>query len=210
MNKQSNTRKSPVKSFRAIGYAHRSAKFLLDEIAKNPKEKFLVPSFIFAICAGIESTINDAYIDFFHKRMGAEYKEYAKAFIHLRLREKLIVLIPLVSNFSYRMNEDNNDFKALIGLFDLRNNLIHAKQHWHTATITQKGSYYYLEYDNEDSLDFYASDTPKITLDDLKKYMSLFKKFRQDFRNLGGSIGIAGKFERKDYKPRAWFKKIEK
>jgi hypothetical protein len=94
--------------------------------------------------------------------MGRDYKDFVRSLIYLRTREKLILIVPLVSGFSYQIDESNEDFKAIISLFDLRNALIHAKQHWHPAIVLQEGKRLSLRYENAEALDFYSSDTPKL------------------------------------------------
>jgi hypothetical protein len=211
MAKTRRREKVPVKAYTAGVYARRSAGFLLKEITNGPHKEHLIPSFISALCTGIESLINDCYIDFFHRKLGLNYRGQVNVFLYMRFKEKLATLVLLASNFEYQLNEDDQGVKGIMKLVDLRNNLLHGKQHWYSATLIEEDSGTNLLYDNPNTSDFYRDHEQTVILvKDLKDYMKLFKRFLPDFWNLGGSIGTAGKFARKNYKPKSWFKKIEK
>jgi len=202
----------PVKSYLGWNYARDSADFLLAEIENDPEKEYLIPSFIICLCLGIESVINDAFIDFFHRKMGKDYKDCAKPFIFMRLDEKLSVLIPLVSNYEYQLNKDHADLKKLLALFEFRNHLTHVKHHVHSATVIRdETGIIDVTMDNPHLADFYSSFTQRrITLAELKDYRELFSKINGDFRDLGGRYGKRGKFDQKDSKHGGWFKKVKK
>jgi hypothetical protein len=202
----------PVKSYYGWKYARESTDFLLGEIENDPEKEYLIPSFIICLCLGIESVINDAFIDFFHRKMGKEYKDCVKPFIFMRLDEKLSVLIPLVSDYEYQLNKDYVDLKKLLVLVEFRNHLTHVKHHWHDATVVRdETGIIDVVLNNPRSVDFYSGFHEKeITLAELKIHRELFDKIEDDFRDLGGRYGKRGRFEQKGYKPRGWFKKVKK
>src|SRR5689334_8485262 len=107
MTKSTKQRRGPIKHYAAHAFAGRNIQFLLNEIGNSADNEFLIPSFIFAICFGLEGRANDVYIDFFHQRLGPNYKDGVKPFLYMHLKEKLLILIPLLSNFEYRLNEEN-------------------------------------------------------------------------------------------------------
>lgn len=196
-----------MKTYSARGYANSNATFLLKEIAKDHEKEFLVPSFIFAICLGVEAGINDLYIDFFKHRLGPSYKDCVKPFLYLSMREKLLILLPIVSGFNFQLDLENDDVKGILRLFELRNNLTHPKQHWYVATVFNDAlNESDIVLDNANITDFYSSKRGRhITVDELKEYFRLSEMFVSDFRAIAGSYRLSGGF-RKGFKPRGWFK----
>jgi hypothetical protein len=212
MSQSHKKQKLPVKSYSGWKYARESADFLLGEIENDPEKEYLIPSFIICLCLGIESVINDAFIDFFHRKMGKDYKDCVKPFIYMRLDEKLSALIPLVSNYEYQLNKDHTDLKKLLALVEFRNHLTHVKHHWHSATVIRDATGIIdVVLDNPRSIDFYSGFHEKeITLAELKDYKELFNKIEDDFRDLGGRYGRRGKFEQNGSKHGGWFKKVKR
>jgi hypothetical protein len=212
MSQSLKNQKLPVKSYQGWNYARESADFLLAEIKSDPEKEYLIPSFIICLCLGIESVINDAFIDFFHRKMGKDYKDCAKPFIFMRIDEKLSVLIPLVSNYEYQLNKDHVDLKKLLALFEFRNHLTHVKHHWHSATVIRDATGITdVIMENPNLVDFYSSFVQRrITLADLEDYRELFSNINDDFRALGGRYSVRGKFERKGSKHGGWFKRVKK
>jgi hypothetical protein len=212
MSQSTKKQKLPVKSYQGWNYARESADFLLAEIKNDPEKEYLIPSFIICLCLGIESVLNDAFIDFFHRRMGKDYKDCVKPFIFMRIDEKLSVLIPLVSNYEYQLNKDHADLKKLLALFEFRNHLTHVKHHWHSATVIRDATGVTdIIIDNPNLIDFYSTFVQrKITLADLDDYRELFININKEFRDLGGRYGVRGRFEQQGFKHRGWFKKVKK
>lgn len=171
MSNSREERKVPVKSFTGLYYARRSAEHLLRQIAEG--NEHLIAAFIFALCSGIEGAINDVYIDYFYKKMGYNYKEFVKPFIYMNLRDKLMVIIPIVSDYKYQINEKCDDYKSLVKLFELRNGLIHVKQFWRPAFVTQEDVGYQIAYDQSGAVDHYdAISRKELSLALLRDYQS--------------------------------------
>ena len=212
MSQSLKKQKLPVKSYHGWNYARESADFLLGEIENDPEKEYLIPSLIICLCLGIESVVNDVFIDFFHRKIGNDYKDCVKPFIFMRIDEKFSVLIPLVSNYEYRLNKDHADLKKVLALFEFRNHLTHVKHHWHSATVIRDATGITdVIIDNPNLVDFYSGFVQrKITLADLKDYRELFSNINNDFRDLGGRYGKRGKFEQKSSKHGGWFQKVKK
>lgn len=149
-----NVRKGvPVKTYSAGAISTRTAAFLLRSIIESPLGNDLIPSYIANLVVAIESTINDAFIDFLHKRMGADYKRHCKTFLWLRFKEKVSLLVLLASDFKYELDGDFGDLKSILSLVDLRNRLLHVKQHWFSATVTETQDGASIEFENENDRD---------------------------------------------------------
>ena len=209
MSKDNKPSQKMAKSYSGLYYARKSAEHLLLEIEVG--NHHLIPAFVYAVCSGIEGVINDNFIDFFHKKAGSNYKELAKPFIHMNLREKLMIIVAVTSEYRYQIDKMFPSYKLLMKLFEIRNSFIHIQQHWRPAAIiTRNENGVVLSYITvEGNSPYDAIEDRQVTLDDLRAYLKLFLQIIEDFYQLGGSVGIPGKFQRKNYKLRGWFKKLE-
>jgi hypothetical protein len=205
MNSSRKTKRTTVKAYTAGPSARSSAEFLLKEILSDKDKTYLIPSYFSSLCLGIESVVNDAYIDLFYRKIGAEYKEHVRIFLYMRFKEKLSTMILLASDFKYQLNEKDKDIKGIFKIVEFRNQLLHAKQHWNPSTkIIENDAAFDGGLDNPDHSDFYSD--PKTRgewLNSLEDYMRLHNWFVQEF----GTIG-QGVLTRRDYKPRSWLKKV--
>jgi hypothetical protein len=171
-------------------YSRYAAEYLLDEIdgagADEFKREFLIPSFISALCAGLEGQINDGYIDFFFRKVGKSYRKYIHPFLSRGIRERFKILILLISDYKYEINEANPDIRTLFELFDLRNRLLHVKNHRHEVRYNGTKDYWYdFFFVSPDETDPYQHKvTAVINETELKRFMMVYNKLIPKLSNL--------------------------
>lgn len=204
-----NKRKTFVSSNIGGYCANKSAELFLEMILDDPKSNdYLIPSYMAALCAGIEGAVNDAYISFLYRKMGGAYREFVRPYILARFPDKFRQLIPLISSYKYKLNQDADDVRGVLRLFDVRNSLLHVKHHWHAATIIDLGygSGFNIVCDEVFSEDPYRDSPGKvITAEDLKRFKGIYDRFVPAFSNIEHYI------KRKNFSDKtvkAWFVKI--
>lgn len=197
-----------VQSNIGIVYSRYAAEYLLKEIdgadADAFKREFLIPSFLSALCAGLEGQINDGYIDFFFRKVGKNYKKYLRPFLSRDIRERFKILILLISDYKYELNEANADIKALFELFDLRNKLLHVKNHKHEVSYTGDKDYWYdFAFVTPDETDPYQDKvTTVINESQLKRFMKVYNTLIPKLSNIEFCI------RRKNFNGQNFFLKI--
>ncbi|WDT76604.1 MAG: hypothetical protein MPW16_05185 [Candidatus Manganitrophus sp.] len=200
------TRETPIQSNYGVWASRQSAEFLLREMESESYRHFLAPSFIAALCAGIEGEINTCYVDFFHKKLGKKYRPYIRPYLMLRVEDRLTQLPLLLSNFKYGLNDKNPKVKQVLQLFERRNQLLHVKHLWHYADITEdeKGKIIAIKYHDENDRDPYRDSTTEfVEKSDLRTYMKLYNEFIPRFASL------ASRITRKNFNPHGWFVRVE-
>lgn len=197
-----------VQSNTGIVYSRYAAEYLLKEIegadADDFKREFLIPSFLSALCAGLEGQINDGYIDFFFRKMGKNYKKYIRPFLSRDIRERFKILILMISDYKYELNEANPDIKALFELFDLRNRLLHVKNHRHEVSYTGDKDYWYdFAFVTPDETDPYQDKvTTVINESKLQRFMKVYNTLIPKLSNIEFCI------RRKNFNGHDFFLKI--
>ena len=96
---------------------------LKDQYEKRERPKYLDIPFILTCAAYLESRLNDSLHDA-NQQYG---EEFALALMSLSLRNKLKILVPLLTNGKYIINTDHFVYKRLTSLISIRNRLAHAK-----------------------------------------------------------------------------------
>ncbi len=199
-----NIKESPIQSNTGVWTSRKTAEFLLEKIKENVENQFLVPSYVAAICSGIEGDINTAYIDHFHKNLGKSYNKYVKPYLFMKVYDRLTQLPIIISNFKYRLNLDNKDIKKVCKLFELRNSYLHVKHMWHYADVYEDlhGNLIDIKYHDQNHPDPYRDWDHFVDPKELDDCMKLFDKFLPTFYN------IAKRINRKNFNPGDWFIKI--
>lgn len=182
-----------------------TADFLYYQIIKDKRE-YLIPSFIYALCSIIEENINCNFIDYFYSKFGEDYKSFSSVYIRMSFHDKLKVFIPTISDFKYDLNHEKNEIKIIKKMFDIRNQLIHIKQHYKSSMLfeTNDGELFISNLD-ENELDIYDDllykKFDKNTLKDFYKAQQVFTpKIGQLFYTIN----------RKNFNPQDWLIKLEK
>lgn len=199
------TIETPIQSNYGVWASRQSAEFLLREMESQSFRHYLAPSFIAALCAGIEGEINTCYVDFFHKKLGKKYRPYLRPYLMLRVEDRLTQLPLLLSNFKYVLNGKHAPIKQVLELFDRRNQLLHVKHLWHYADVTEdeKGNIISIKYHDERDRDPYRGSTTEfVKKNDLRAYMKLYNEFIPRF------AGLAGRINRKNFNPHGWFVRV--
>jgi hypothetical protein len=191
-----------------INAAFKTAQYLYDEIKKGPDKDYLVPSFIASICAGIEGSINNIYISFLFQKFGSDYKSYVEPLLGIRgIKNKMKLLVPLISAYKYVLNEHNDTLQEIIRLFEMRNTLIHVRHHWFPVHIVQNEGELGLNmtYLTPDKLGPYDKGLKEyLTEHDYLHFMNISNEFQKGFYSL------RRRMNRKNFKPEPWFKKTKK
>ena len=200
-------KRMPVKENTGVVCARYAAEYLLEGLKEDARKDYLVPPYVALLCAGMEGEINDAYIDFFFKKFGAAYQEFAKPFLFLQFRDRCRTLIPLISDYRFRLNERHADLVQVFKMVELRNQLLHIKHHWHPARVLEgrEGEFFDFEY-LEPSSDPYRSGSLKklIAGRDIDAYMKVFNRFIPAFS------GLASRIRRRNFNPGQWFLGLKK
>lgn len=182
-----------------------SSEYLFKEIFINGKE-FLKPSFIYALCSIIEENFNCILIDFFQSKFGDNYKIFAATHIKMAIHDKLCIVIPTISNFKYQLNQEKKEIKIIKQLFEVRNQMIHIKNHYRkTLYYETKSGKHYIEELDEKELNIYDSiNYKKLDKRRLKQFYNAQKEFTPTFHML------FHRMKRKNFNPKDWFFEIKK
>src|SRR5687768_16168 len=159
-----------------------SAEFLFKEIFDNNRT-YLKPSFIYALCSIIEENLNCILIDFFQSKFGENYKPFASTIIKMSIHDKLNIVIPTISDFKYQLNQDKKQIKTIKQLFEVRNQLIHIKNHYRTTLFfeTADGKFYIRELDEKELSIYDSIKYEKLDKKILKQFYSAQKEFTPTF-----------------------------
>lgn len=196
----------PVQSNFGAWASRQSVEFLLAQLDAGVHRNFLALPLVASLCAGIEGQINTAYVDLFHEKLGKEYRRYVKPYLLLRVEERFRQLPLLLSNFRFALNEDDHRVKLVLGLFDLRNHLLHAKHLVHYADITHDddGSIIGIRYHEKSHPDPYRfGEGDLVASDQLRAYIELFNEFIHEFS------GLASRTGRRNFNRDGWFVRVE-
>jgi len=193
-------KETTIQSNHGIYISRRASEYLLSKINSGNHE-FLVPSYIAALCAGIEGDINTAFIDYFHHKIKINYMPYVRSYIFMRIDERFAQLPLLLSESRFRLNHDNEAVKNALALFELRNSLMHVKHLWHPAKIEvdAEGNWWGIDYIDLNHPDPYRGDKELDKRYDLNSFMKTYNTLIPFFH------GIASKIKRKNFNPKAIF-----
>jgi hypothetical protein len=198
---------SPIQSNYGIYISRQAAEFLFDTIMNNKNKEYLIPSFIAAICCGIEGEINTAYVNFFHKKFGKSYMNFLRPYLFMKLYDRFFQLPIILSNCKYELNLNNQKVKDTLELFEFRNRLLHVKHLWHLADIYEddNGNIYKIEYHDRNHPDPYRDvDSLAIEATQIKAIMKLYNQFISKFSTITETIN------RHNFNPDGWFLKTKK
>ena len=196
---------SDVKTNSGLHCARLTADLLLKHILSDSYNDYCVPAYITSICSGIEGMINELYIDFFHNRFGRQYRPLVNPFFRIPVKERISLIVPMLSDYKYQLNYDHDSFLVICRLFALRNSLVHVKHHWHRAKIIDYDVGCDIEYISPTDIDIYAKGIEKaLTKEDFERFMRVSNEFLTVFVNLERRI------KRKKFDPKNWFKPIKK
>lgn len=93
----------------------------------SEKSSSFIP-FVVTCAAALESLLNDYLITYSSYMYGLDnYNRFAEALLSIRLRGKLDIIIPLITDNKFIIKEDTNIYQKLIKLIRIRNELVHGK-----------------------------------------------------------------------------------
>ncbi len=179
-----------VTSTHGVFTARFAAEHLLAEVISDPRKNDpLVPSYIAALCMGIEGQINSILIEHFFDVVGSKYKEIAKPLLFLNVRDRFSIAVLLASDYCYELNHKNERVIQLFQLFDLRNRVVHVKQHRKIGTLVKNQQSSSLTIDNPDPSDPYGPEHQwKVDVKQLRSWLRLFNYWIPRLSFLGTNI----------------------
>ncbi len=189
-----------IKTYNAgVSEAVWSARHLFEQIYVEKKE-YLKPSFIYALCSTIETGLNCSIIDFFYSKYGESYKPYASVLIKLTIHDKLRIVMPIISEYKYELNQEKIEIKNIKTLFDIRNQLIHIKNHYKSALFIEmnSGECYIHDLDEKELNIYDRAKYQKLDKNFLKILYRSQKEFTPFFHR------ICNKMRRKNFNPKDW------
>jgi hypothetical protein len=182
-----------------------TAEFLFKQIFKDKRE-YLKPSFVYALCSIIEENLNCNFIDYFYSKFGEEYKSYVTVFIKMSIHDKFKIAIPVISNYKYDLNHEKKEIKGIKQLFEIRNQLIHIKNHYRSTLWfeTNDGKFCIKELDENELSIYDRVKYQKLDKEVLKEFYRAQREFTPKFHQLFQGM------QRKNFNPQDWFIKLEK
>lgn len=130
------TKIKPVRSFRGTSAAMEAAKMLRNAIAADPEEfESLTPYYIAAVCAHMEGTLNNCFVEFLHRKLGKCYMPSLRPFLFMKIQDRMELAPMLLSDYRFKLNAQCEFVKSSLRLFDMRNHFIHVKDLWHYADV---------------------------------------------------------------------------
>ena len=199
MTKPSRTksRRVGVTSTMGVFSARYAAEHLLDEITSDFDQNYsLIPSYIAAFCMGLEGQINSILIEHFFEAVGAKYKQIIKPLLMLNIRDRFSVAVVLASEYRYELNKEDPRVIELFKLFELRNRVVHVKQHRKIGSINRGEEGISITIDDPDPSDPYGPEQKwKVDSKTLRAWMSLFNYWVPRLSFLGTNI------KRKQFNP---------
>lgn len=137
--------------------ARHAAEHLFAEITHDwGHNHTLIPSYIAALCMGLEGQINSILIEHFFEAVGSRYKNIIKPLLMLNARDRFSTAVVLASDYRYELNHGDPRVNQLFQLFELRNRVVHVKQHRKIATVSQNADGIFITIDNPDPSDPYG------------------------------------------------------
>jgi hypothetical protein len=99
------------------------------DIQNNIESDYLFFGF-FTLCAStLEYSLNFILADYCVDKFGPDkYKSYCEEYIGLRFRNKLLMIVHIISEGEFEMNKNHPSFKDLEELITLRNRILHNKE----------------------------------------------------------------------------------
>jgi hypothetical protein len=111
--------------------------YLRTQLKRHPEKRgHLLPSYITAICAGMEAEINDEVIQHFAAQVPRDYRKYARPILFMQVQERARLAVLLSSNYRYELNMGAKTIKDMFDLFSFRNKLVHIQHHVQDQEIT--------------------------------------------------------------------------
>lgn len=189
---------------RHAGTTRWAAETLLRIIAMDiEKHHDLVPSYIMTLCSNIEARVNNNIVDFFFKKTGAEYRQHSKPYMLLPFERKLSIVIPLISNYKYKINLKSADLKAVSSLFELRNRMVHRSDEYVDGYQLEYERFRDFEILDKERLKSYSNSGFKDqSLKDLENHFELHLRINEKFYELFPRINY------KRFDPGNWFTPI--
>ena len=183
--------------------ARHAANHLL-EMVQEEKNDFLKPSLIYSLSSLVEGKLNSCFIDFCFSKFGDNYKEFSKSFIKMSIYDKFNIIAPVISNYKFNLNQNNENIIIIKKMIDTRNQLIHIKSHYVTFLFTEYENGEMFEEDvNQNELGIYHdTNFSKLDIDFLNDCYNSVNNFRLRFSELSKKINY------KNFKPGDWFMPI--
>lgn len=180
-----------------------AADFLYTKITKTGLD-YLIPSYSYTLCSIIEENLNCLLIDFFYSKFGDKYKEYVAVYLKMTIHDKLKIVIPTISEFKYDLNHTKEEIIVIRQLFEIRNQLIHIKNHYYLAKfIKNNDGQEFMEELDEKQLNIYSDKKfEKLNKEKLLGFLKAQKAFTPFIHRLHSRI------KRKDFKPADWLIQI--
>ena len=190
-----------VRSHLGLGHASSAAAFLLKHIEADKYHAHLIPSFISALASMVEARINEAIIDYFYFKCGANYRGFAKGVLAIPLKERIAFTPALLSDFDILLNEKHPQLHIVFRLLELRNTLVHIKPHWFPAKW------------DDDSLEYLKPQE----VDPLSKLQGLFEFPRETLRGYSEAANslvydfrrLESRIRKARFRPEPWFRNTE-
>jgi len=172
----------------------------------DKQEKYLRPAFVYTLCSIIEERINDNLIGYFFSKFGEDYKRFVSIFLKLSIHDKLKVFVPIISEYKYDLIHDKKEIIAIRKLFEVRNQLIHMKNHYkQTVQIVDQDDIFYLsELDEQETTIYDNINYNKLD----KKTLTEFYEAEKEF--CSWTSDLFPKILRKDFKMGLWITELKK